>query len=211
MLEEARSEPRSRKLPQSDAGGIRDGTTAKDPVVRRRKKTTRVQGPREEHAQQRGKIKRTERAWPTAGKTRAKPTAGEKGIEDLEEDGKDSKSDTVKESVAKSKAETTPKREPKATTKPKAELTAETKAKAKADANAKSSPKPFRGDRTEGDWDVSNRVGSRKQVKRKMMEADVQGVSQATTVSVALQNTMAVGGTRISLQRRSSRNLMRKR
>ena len=28
--------------------------------------------------------------------------------------------------------------------------------------------------------------------ERKMMEADVQGVSQATTVAVALQNTMAV-------------------
>ena len=28
-----------------------------------------------------------------------------------------------------------------------------------------------------------------------MTEADVQGVSQATTVAVALQNTMAVGST----------------
>ena len=28
-----------------------------------------------------------------------------------------------------------------------------------------------------------------------MMEADVQGVSQATTVAVALQNAMAVGST----------------
>ena len=59
--------------------------------------------------------------------------------------------------------------------------------------------KPFRGDRTEGDWDVSNRVGSRKQVKRKMMEADVQGVSQAMTVAVALQNTMAVDSTPASV------------
>ena len=45
-----------------------------------------------------------------------------------------------------------------------------------------------------------------------MMEADVQGVSQATTVTVALQNTMAVGSTPApSLQRRSSRNFRRKR
>ena len=29
-----------------------------------------------------------------------------------------------------------------------------------------------------------------------MMEADVRGVSQATTVAVALQNTMTVGNTR---------------
>ena len=57
-----KSEPRSRKLPQSDAGGSRDGTTAKEPVVRRWKKATRVRGPREEHTQQQGKIKRTERA-----------------------------------------------------------------------------------------------------------------------------------------------------
>ena len=75
-------------------------------------------------------------------------------------------SDTVKESVAKSKAETTPKSEPKAATKPKAEPTVETKAKAKANPKAKSSPKPFRVDRTEGDWEVSNRVGSWKQMRR---------------------------------------------
>ena len=44
------------------------------------------------------------------------------------------------------------------------------------------------------------------------MEADVQDVSQATTVAVALQNTMAVGSTPApSLQRRNSRNLRRKR
>ena len=35
VLEEARSEPWSRKLPQSDAGGSRHGTTAKEPVVKR--------------------------------------------------------------------------------------------------------------------------------------------------------------------------------
>ena len=92
-----KSEPRSRKLSLSDAGGIRDRTTAKEPVVRRRKKATRVRGPREEHTQQQGQIKRTERA---------QPTAGEKSIEDLEEDWKGSKSDTVKELVAKSKRET---------------------------------------------------------------------------------------------------------
>ena len=72
----------------------------------------------------------------------------------------------MKESVAKSKAETTPKSEPKATTKPKAEATAETKAKAKADAEAKSSPKPFRVDRTGSDWEFLNKVGSRKQMRR---------------------------------------------
>ena len=45
-----------------------------------------------------------------------------------------------------------------------------------------------------------------------MIEADVQGVSQATIVAVAPQNTMAVGSTPApSLRRRSSRNLMRKR
>ena len=60
-----------------------------------------------------------------------------------------------------------PKSERKAPTKPKAELTAETKAKAKADAKAKSTPKLLRvEDRTGGDWEVSNRVGSRKQMRR---------------------------------------------
>ena len=215
VLEEARSQPRSRKLSQSDAGGSRDKTTARKPVVRRRKtladEATRVRGPRGEHTQQQGEIKRTQRAKPTAGKTRAKPTASEKSNEDLETDGK--QSDTVKESIAKSTAETTPKSEPKAKTKPKAEPTAETKAKAKADAKAKSTPKPFRVDRTGGDWEVSNRVGSwRQNEERKMMEADVRGVSQATTAAVALQNTMAVGSTPAPrLQRRSSRNLRRKR
>ena len=53
--------PGSCELPQCDAGGCRDGTTAKEPVVRRRKVATRVRGPREEHTQQQGKIKRTER------------------------------------------------------------------------------------------------------------------------------------------------------
>ena len=102
----------------------------------------------------------------------------------------------MKESLAKSKAETTPKSEPKATTKPKAELTAETKAEAKADAKAKSTPKLLRHDRTGGDWEVSNRVGNWRQMRRaSVMEADVQGVSQATTMAVALQNTMAVGRT----------------
>ena len=84
--------------------------------------------------------------------------------------------------------------EPKASTKPKAEPKAETMARAKAEAKANSTPKPFRVvDRTGGNWEVSNRVGSWRQSK--MMEADVQGVSQATTVAVALQNTMAVGST----------------
>ena len=67
------------------------------------------------------------RACPTAGENQKvrksiansrqdKSTANsrqDKSIEDLEEDGKDSKSDTLKESVAKSKAETTPKSETK--------------------------------------------------------------------------------------------------
>ena len=45
------------------------------------------------------------------------------------------------------------------------------------------------------------------------MEADVQGVSQATAVAVALQNTMTVGSTPapVSLRLRSSRNLRRQR
>ena len=58
MLEEARNEPQSRKQPQSDAGGSRDRTTAKEPVVRGRKtladEATRLRGPREEHTQQQG-------------------------------------------------------------------------------------------------------------------------------------------------------------
>ena len=88
---------------------------------------------------------------PTAGKRRAKPTAGEKSVED----GKDSKSDTVEESVARSKAETIPKSDTKATTKPKAEPT--------------STPKPFPvEDRTGGDWEVPDRVGSRKQMRREI-------------------------------------------
>ena len=57
-----KSEPRSRRLPQSDAGGSRNRTTAKEPVVRRRKKATRVQGPREEHAQQKVKIKKNRKS-----------------------------------------------------------------------------------------------------------------------------------------------------
>ena len=45
-----------------------------------------------------------------------------------------------------------------------------------------------------------------------MTEADVQGVSHATTVAVALQNTMTVDSTPApSLRRRSSRNLRRQR
>ena len=179
MLEEARSEPRSRELSQCDAGGIRDGTTDKEPAVGRRKtladEATRRRGPRGEYTQQQGKIQRSERAKPTAGKTRANPTAGktrakptegEKSIEDMEDDWKESKSDTLQEIVAKSKAETTPKSEPKATTKPKAGPTAETRAKAKADATAKSTPKPFRVDRTGVDREYSNGVASRKQMRR---------------------------------------------
>ena len=44
-LGEARSEPRSRKLLQSDAGGSRDGTTAKEPVVRGRRDGTTAEEP----------------------------------------------------------------------------------------------------------------------------------------------------------------------
>ena len=81
----------------------------------------------------------------------------------------------MKESVATSKAETTPKSEPKATTKSKAEPTAETKAKAKADAKAKSSPKPFRVDRNGGDLGIFEQSWkSETHEERKMMEADVQ-------------------------------------
>ena len=75
-------------------------------------------------------------------------------------------------------------REAKATTKPKAEPTSTPK------------PKPFRGDRTGGalgSFEQSRK--SETDEKRKMKEADVQGVSQATTVAVALKNTMAVGST----------------
>ena len=73
----------------------------------------------------------------------------DKSIEDLEEVGKDSKSDTLKESVAKSKAETMPKSETKATTKPKAQPT--------------STPKLFRGGRNGVDWEVSDRVVRKRQ------------------------------------------------
>ena len=67
---------------------------------------------------------------------------------------KTQKFDTVKEFIAKSKAETMPKSETKATTKPKAEPT--------------STPKPFQsGDRTDGDLEVSKRVGSRKQMRER--------------------------------------------
>ena len=66
---------------------------------------------------------------------------------------KTQKFDTVKEFIAKSKAEKMPKSETKATTKPKAEPT--------------STPKPFRGDRTDGDLEVSKRVGSRKQMRER--------------------------------------------
>ena len=108
------------------------------------------------------------------------------------ENWKDSKSDTVKESIAKCNVETKSRSEPKATTKPKAKPTAETKAKAKADAEAKSTPKPFRVEdrRSLGSFEQSRKFETNE--KRKMMEADVQGVSQATTVAVALQKTMAV-------------------
>ena len=148
-----RSKPRNRKLPQSDAGGIREANHSQRSSGERnqranhsqrssgqKKKATRVQGPRQEHTQQQGKIKRTEKAEPTAGKKRAEPTAG-RSIVDLEEDWNGSKSDIVKGSIAKSKQET--------------------KAKAKAGAEARSTLKPFRvEDRIRGDWDVSNRVGS---------------------------------------------------
>ena len=181
MLKEVRSEPQSRKLPQSDVGGIRDRTTAKEPVVRRKKtltdEATRARGPREGHARQQGKIKRTESAQPTAVRqvhcqeadkskansrqTRAKPTASKKSIEDLEEDWKDSKSNTVKESVAKSKAETTPKSEPKATTKPKAEPTAETN-RCQSEIVTQTFPRL----QNRSDWEFSNRVGSWRQMRR---------------------------------------------
>ena len=76
---------------------------------------------------------------------------------------------------------------------PEGERTRQKKAKAKAKVHtrAKSAPKPFHVDRTGGNWKVWNRVGS----WRHMMEAGVQGVSQATTAAAALQNTMAVGST----------------
>ena len=50
---------------------------------------------------------------------------------------------------------------------PKAEPTAETRALAKANAKAKWTPEPLRvGDRTGGDWGVSNRIGSQSQMRR---------------------------------------------
>ena len=199
-VEGARSEPRSRKLPQSDAGGSRDRTTAKESVVSRRKSIANNRQDKSMASSRQDKSMASSRQ--------------DKSIEDLEEDWKDSKSDTAKEPIANSKVETKPRSEPKATTKPTAEPTAETKAKAKADAKAKSTPELFRvEDKTGGDWKVSNRVGSwRQNEERKMMEADVRDVSQATTVAVALQNTVAVGSTPASsLQRRSSRNLKRRR
>ena len=122
----ARSEPRSRKLPQSDAGGSRDGTSAKDPVVRR-KEATRVRRPREEHRK--------------ANSRQDKSKANSRREKHRRSGGR--------------------------TTRPKAEPTAETKARAKADAKAKSTPKSFRvEDRTGGDWEFWNRVGSRRQMRR---------------------------------------------
>ena len=65
-----RSEPRSRELHQNDAGGSREGTTAKEPLVRRRrsarakptagkrKEATQVPGPREEHRRSGGRWER---------------------------------------------------------------------------------------------------------------------------------------------------------
>ena len=62
-----------------------------------------------------------------------------------------------------------------------------------------------------GKFRTESEVGDKNE-ERKMMEADVRDVSQATTVAVALQNTVAVGSTPASsLQRRSSRNLERRR
>ena len=79
---------------------------------------------------------------------------------------------------------------------PVAKSKTETEASAKADGTTKSTPKPLRvEDRTGGDWEVSNRIGSWQQMRRKMMEADVQDFSQATTEAVGLQNTMALGST----------------
>ena len=92
MLEEVRSEPRSRIVPQSSAGGSRDGTTAKESVVRRRK----------QHG-----YEDLEKSIPNSRRVqRNRKSKADKNIEDLEEDGEDSKSDTVKELVAKSKVET---------------------------------------------------------------------------------------------------------
>ena len=51
----------------------------------------------------------------------------------------------------------------------------------------------FRVDDRLGSFEQSRRL--ERNEERKMMEAAVQGDSQATTVAVALQNTMAAGST----------------
>ena len=92
-----------------------------------------------------------------------------------------------------------PKSEPKDTTKTKAEQTADMKAEAKR-CQSESSPKPFRGDRTGGDWEVSNRVGSRKQMRRERWWKQMyKAFLRQRQWPVALQNTMAVGSTPASV------------
>ena len=150
MLEEARSEPRSRKLPQSDAGEIRDRTTAKESVVRRKEGSNTGTMTEKSIPNSRGQIKRTERAQQSAGRQEQSQQQARQEQRRSGGRGKNSKSDTVKESVAKSKADTMPK----------------AKRRLRQSRRQNSTPISFRGDRAGGDWEVSNRVGSRKQMRR---------------------------------------------
>ena len=191
-----KSEPRSRKLPQSDAGGIRDETTAKTPVVRgsidettakesvvehghddREKSIPNSRGKSKEpkeHSQQ--QAKRASKIWRKMEKTQSL---------------------TPRRNLSPKARE---RRRQKANQRPRQSRwqnpIAETKAKANVGSKAKSSPKPFRGGRTGGDWEVSN---AESEVGNKRGEKDDGGVSQASTVAVALQNTMAVGSTPASV------------
>ena len=145
----------------------------------RRKEATRIRWPREEHTQEQGKIKRSGRAWPTARKTRSTPTAAEK-TKDPGEDGKDSKSDT-EESVAKSKAETMPKKRNEGYD----------KTEGTADIDTQTMPW-WQNWRWLGRFEQSRKSGPNEE--RKMMEADVQGVSQATTMAVGSTPTSVCSG-----------------
>ena len=88
----------NRKLPQSDAGGIRDRTTAKESNGKKKKgsntgtRTARRAYPTAGENQKNRKSianSRQDMSIANSRQTRAKPTAGKKIIEDLEEDGKD--------------------------------------------------------------------------------------------------------------------------
>ena len=107
----AEKEHRGEELGRRRAEDLRDADSAEqsDRRVKTQKEHSQQQAVRsiansrrEEHTQQQGKIKKKKRkSIANSRQSRASPTAGEKSTEDLQEDGKDSMSGTVKESVAK--------------------------------------------------------------------------------------------------------------